>query len=151
MLRKPRVDLFAQRDYGSKKKAVRRLLQAEAREVSLYRRPVAAAIGAGIDITRPFGNMIVDIGGGTTDVAVISLGGTVVATSIKVAGDNFDEAIMRYVRKKSNLMIGERTAEDIKIQIGTVYSTPQAKTMEVKGRDTVTGLREVCSPLLTGK
>ena len=102
--------------------------------------PIAAAIGAGIDITRPFGNMIVDIGGGTTDVAVISLGGTVVATSIKVAGDNFDEAIMRYVRKKHNLMIGERTAEDIKIQIGTVYSTPQAKTMEVKGRDTVTGL-----------
>ena len=84
--------------------------------------------------------MIVDIGGGTTDVAVISLGGTVVSTSIKVAGDDFDEAITRYVRKKHNLMIGERTAEDIKIQIGTVYATPQAKSMEVKGRDTITGL-----------
>ena len=114
--------------------------QAGAREVSIIEEPIAAAIGAGIDITRPFGNMIVDIGGGTTDVAVISLGGTVVSTSIKVAGDDFDEAITRYVRKKHNLMIGERTAEDIKIQIGTVYATPQAKSMEVKGRDTITGL-----------
>ena len=114
--------------------------QAGAREVSIIEEPIAAAIGAGIDITRPFGNMIVDIGGGTTDVAVISLGGTVVSTSIKVAGDNFDEAIMRYVRKKHNLIVGERTAEDIKIQIGTVHASPQARTMEVKGRDTVTGL-----------
>lgn len=97
-------------------------------------------LAAGIDITRPFGNMIVDIGGGTTDVAVISLGGTVVSTSIKVAGDDFDEAITRYVRKKHNLMIGERTAEDIKIRIGTVYASPQTKNMEVKGRDTITGL-----------
>lgn len=101
--------------------------QAGAREVSIIEEPIAAAIGAGIDITRPFGNMIVDIGGGTTDVAVISLGGTVVSTSIKVAGDDFDEAITRYVRKKHNLMIGERTAEDIKIRIGTVYASPQTK------------------------
>ena len=114
--------------------------QAGAREVFLVEEPIAAAIGAGIDITIPFGNMIVDIGGGTTDVAVISLGGTVVSTSIKLAGDDFDDAIMRHVRKKHNLMIGERTAEDIKIQIGTVYSSPQPKSMEVKGRDTITGL-----------
>ena len=80
------------------------------------------------------GNMIVDIGGGTTDIAVISLGGVVASSSIKVAGDNFDEAIMRYVRKKHNLMIGERSAEDAKIQIGTVYPHPQPKTMDVKGR-----------------
>ena len=114
--------------------------QAGAREVCIIEEPIAAAIGAGIDITKPFGNMIVDIGGGTTDVAVISLGGTVVSTSIKVAGDNFDEAIMRYVRKTHNLMIGERTGEDIKIRIGTVYAQPEPKTMEVKGRDTITGL-----------
>lgn len=140
--RKPRISICAPSGITEvEKKAVEEATyQAGAREVSIIEEPIAAAIGAGIDITRPFGNMIVDIGGGTTDVAVISLGGTVVATSIKVAGDNFDEAIMRYVRKKHNLMIGERTAEDIKIQIGTVYSTPQAKTMEVKGRDTVTGL-----------
>ena len=141
-LRKPRISVCIPSGATEvERKAVEdATLQAGAREVSIIEEPIAAAIGAGIDITRPFGNMIVDIGGGTTDVAVISLGGTVVATSIKVAGDNFDEAIMRYVRKKHNLMIGERTAEDIKIQIGTVYSTPQAKTMEVKGRDTVTGL-----------
>lgn len=140
--RKPRISICAPSGITEvEKKAVEEATyQAGARVVSIIEEPIAAAIGAGIDITRPFGNMIVDIGGGTTDVAVISLGGTVVATSIKVAGDNFDEAIMRYVRKKHNLMIGERTAEDIKIQIGTVYSTPQAKTMEVKGRDTVTGL-----------
>ena len=135
--RKPRISICAPSGITEvEKKAVEEATyQAGAREVS-----IAAAIGAGIDITKPFGNMIVDIGGGTTDVAVISLGGTVVSTSIKVAGDNFDEAIMRYVRKKHNLMIGERTGEDIKIQIGTVYSQPEPKTMEVKGRDTITGL-----------
>ena len=149
--RKPRISICAPSGITEvEKKAVEEATyQAGAREVSIIEEPIAAAIGAGIDITRPFGNMIVDIGGGTTDVAVISLGGTVVATSIKVAGDNFDEAIMRYVRKKHNLMIGERTAEDIKIQIGTVYSTPQAKTMEVKGRDTVTGLPK-SDPVLRG-
>ena len=140
--RKPRISICAPSGITEvEKKAVEEATyQAGAREVSIIEEPIAAAIGAGIDITRPFGNMIVDIGGGTTDVAVISLGGTVVSTSIKVAGDNFDEAIMRYIRKKHNLMVGERTAEDIKIQIGTVYSAPQAKTMEVKGRDTITGL-----------
>ena len=140
--RKPRISICAPSGITEvEKKAVEEATyQAGAREVSIIEEPIAAAIGAGIDITRPFGNMIVDIGGGTTDVAVISLGGTVVSTSIKVAGDDFDEAITRYVRKKHNLMIGERTAEDIKIQIGTVYATPQAKSMEVKGRDTITGL-----------
>ena len=140
--RKPRISICAPSGITEvEKKAVEEATyQAGAREVSIIEEPISAAIGAGIDITRPFGNMIVDIGGGTTDVAVISLGGTVVSTSIKVAGDDFDEAITRYVRKKHNLMIGERTAEDIKIQIGTVYATPQAKSMEVKGRDTITGL-----------
>ena len=96
--------------------------------------------GAGIDIARPCGNMIVDIGGGTSDIAVISLGGTVVSASIKIAGDDFDEAIVRYMRKKHNLLIGERTAEDIKIKIGTCYPLPQPETIEVRGRNLVTGL-----------
>ena len=113
---------------------------AGAREVHLIEEPVAAAIGAGIDIAKPCGNMIVDIGGGTADIAVISLGGTVVNTSIKVAGDDFDEAIVRYMRKKHNLLIGERTAEDIKIKIGTTYPLVEEETMEVRGRNLVTGL-----------
>lgn len=113
---------------------------AGAREVRLIEEPVAAAIGAGIDISRPCGNMIVDIGGGTADVAVISLGGTVVNSSIKIAGDNFDEAIVRYVRKKHNLLIGERTAEDIKIKIGTTYPLIEEEVMEVCGRNLMTGL-----------
>lgn len=114
--------------------------QAGARNVYLIEEPIAAAIGAGIDITRPFGNMIVDIGGGTTDIAVISLGGIVVSTSIKVAGNNFDEAIIRYVRKNHNLFIGEQTAEAIKMQIGTAYALPQIVTMNIKGRNVITGL-----------
>ena len=91
------------------------------RIIELKNRDFAAALGAGIDIYSPVGNMIVDIGGGTTDVAVISLGGVVVSQSLKVAGDKFDEAIMRYVRRKFNVAIGERTAEKVKIQIGAVY------------------------------
>lgn len=113
---------------------------AGAREVYIIEEPVAAAIGAGIDISKPCGNMIVDIGGGTSDIAVISLGGTVVSTSIKVAGDDFDEAIIRYMRKKHNLLIGERTAEEIKIKIGTCYQLPEVETMEVRGRNLVSGL-----------
>ena len=97
-------------------------------------------IGAGIDIARPCGNMIVDIGGGTADIAVISLGGSVVSTSVKIAGDDFDEAIVRYMRKKHNLLIGERTAEDIKIKIGTCFPLAQNETMDVRGRNLVTGL-----------
>ncbi len=114
--------------------------QAGAREVFIIEEPIAAAIGAGIDISRPCGNMIVDIGGGTTDIAVISLGGTVVSTSIKIAGDDFDEAIVRYMRKKHNLLIGERTAEDIKIKVGSCYPRAQADSIDVRGRNLVTGL-----------
>lgn len=113
---------------------------AGAREVNLIEEPVAAAIGAGIDISKPCGNMIVDIGGGTADIAVISLGGTVVNSSIKIAGDDFDEAIVRYMRKKHNLLIGERTAEDIKIKIGTTYPLIEDESLEVRGRNLVTGL-----------
>ncbi|MDF2842651.1 MAG: cell shape determining protein MreB/Mrl family [Herbinix sp.] len=113
---------------------------AGARDVHIIEEPIAAAIGAGIDITRPCGNMIVDIGGGTTDIAVISLGGTVVSTSVKIAGDDFDDAIVRYMRKKHNLLIGERTAEDIKIKIGSAYRRPESVSMEVRGRNLVTGL-----------
>ena len=114
--------------------------QAGAREVFIIEEPVAAAIGAGIDISKPCGNMIVDIGGGTADIAVISLGGVVVSTSIKVAGDDFDEAIVRFMRKTHNLLIGDRTAEEIKINVGTVYKRPENLTMDVRGRNLVTGL-----------
>jgi rod shape-determining protein MreB len=114
--------------------------QAGAREVYVVEEPLAAAIGAGIEIKKPCGNMIVDIGGGTTDIAVISLGGTVVSTSVKVAGDDFDEAIVRYMRKKHNLLIGDRTAEEIKIGIGTCYNKSENQKMEVRGRNLVTGL-----------
>ena len=119
--------------------------QAGAKEVAIIEEPIAAAIGAGIDIARPCGNMIVDIGGGTTDIAVISLGGTVVSTSIKIAGDDFDEAIVRYMRKKHNLLIGERTAEDIKIRIGSAYRRPEPISLDVKGRNLVTGLPKTIS------
>ena len=116
--------------------------QAGARDVKIIEEPIAAAIGAGIDISRPCGNMIVDIGGGTTDVAVISLGGTVESASIKIAGDDFDEAIVRYMRKKYNLLVGDRTAEDIKINIGTAYKRAEVDYMDVKGRNLVSGLPE---------
>ena len=108
--------------------------QAGAKRVFLIEEPVAAAIGAGIDIAKPNGNMVVDIGGGTTDVAVISLGGIVESTSIKIAGDKFDEAIVKYVRRKHNALIGERTAEQIKKTIGCVYPRTEEVSMEVKGR-----------------
>ncbi len=114
--------------------------QAGARDVKIIEEPIAAAIGAGIDISRPCGNMIVDIGGGTSDIAVISLGGTVVSASIKIAGDDFDEAIVRYMRKKHNLLIGERTAEDIKIRVGSAYPRPESVSIDVRGRNLVTGL-----------
>ncbi len=114
--------------------------QAGARKVYLIEEPIAAAIGAGIDISKPCGNMIVDIGGGTTDVAVISLGGSVVSTSLKVAGDKFDEAIVKYIKKKHNVIIGERTAEDLKVNIGCVYPKIQDMEMDIRGRDLTTGL-----------
>ncbi len=119
--------------------------QAGAREVKIIEEPIAAAIGAGIDISKPCGNMIVDIGGGTTDIAIISLGGTVVSTSIKIAGDDFDEAIVRYMRKKHNLLIGERTAEEIKIKVGTCYPLAEPLSMDVRGRNLVTGLPKTVS------
>jgi len=114
--------------------------QAGARKVYLIEEPIAAAIGAGIDISKPCGNMIVDIGGGTTDIAVISLGGSVVSTSIKVAGDKFDEAVIRYIKKKHNVIIGERTAEELKVNIGCVYPKIQDVEMDIRGRDLSTGL-----------
>ena len=131
--RKPRISVCVPSGVTEvEKKAVEdATYEAGAREVAIIEEPIAAAIG---------GNMIVDIGGGTADIAVISLGGTVVSTSIKVAGDDFDEAIVRYMRKTHNLLIGERTAEDIKIQIGSAYKRPEVVSMDVRGRNLVTGL-----------
>lgn len=114
--------------------------QAGGKSVFLMEEPIAAAIGAGLDITRPDGVMIIDIGGGTTDIAVISLGGIVASTSVKVAGDKFDEAIVKYMRKEHKLYIGERTAEDLKMSIGTAYPRDEIATRECRGRDLVTGL-----------
>ena len=119
--------------------------QSGAREVFLVEEPIAAAIGAGVDITKPFGNLIVDIGAGTTDVAVISVGGVVVSASVKVAGDNFNHAIMNYVREKHSLFIGEDAAENIKIKIGTASEEADLRTMEVKGRNIITGLPNVAT------
>lgn len=113
---------------------------AGAKKTYLIEEPVAAAIGAGLDITKPSGNMIIDMGGGTTDIAVISLGGIVVSRSIKVAGDKCDEAIARYVRKKYNVMIGLRSAEELKINIGTAFPVEEEQFMEIRGRNLVTGL-----------
>lgn len=140
--RKPRISVCVpSRVTEVEKKAVEdAAYQAGAREVAVIEEPIAAAIGAGVDITKPCGNMIVDIGGGTTDIAVISLGGVVASTSVKIAGDDFDEAIVRYMRKKHNLLIGERTAEEIKIQIGTCFLTGEDITMDVRGRNLVSGL-----------
>jgi len=118
-------------------------MEAGARDVFLIEEPIAAAIGAGIDIAQPSGSMIVDIGGGTTDVAVISLGGIVESTSIKMAGDKFDEAIMKYMKKKHNLLIGERTAEEIKMNIGSAYHRDKDIYMEVRGRNQLSGLPEI--------
>ncbi len=113
---------------------------AGARRAYLIEEPMAAALGAGLDIVGPSGNMVIDIGGGTTDVAVLSLGGVVVSQSVRVAGDKMDEAIIRHLRKKSNLMIGERTAEMIKIEIGWAIPPQEEKVIRVKGRDLVSGL-----------
>ena len=114
--------------------------QAGAKRTYLIEEPVAAAIGAGINISAPRGHMVLDIGGGTSDIAVISLGGVVVSESIKVAGDKFDEAIIRYVRRKHNVLIGERTAEEIKIKIGCAWPREEIRTIDVKGRCLVQGL-----------
>jgi rod shape-determining protein MreB len=114
--------------------------EAGARHTGLIEEPMAAAIGAGIDIAAPFGNMVIDIGGGTTDIAVISLGGIVLSDSVKIAGDKFDEAIVRYMKKKHNILIGERTAEEIKINIGSAFPRKEQIHMEVAGRNLISGL-----------
>ncbi len=117
-------------------------LSSGARQAFIIEEPLAAALGAGINIAEPTGNMVVDIGGGTSDVAVLSLGGIVCNNSLRVGGDKFDEAIIRYIRREYNLMIGDRTAEEIKINIGTAYVTDKNRnnTMEVRGRDLLSGL-----------
>ena len=126
------------------KRAVREsALSAGAREVYLIEEPMAAAIGAGLDVTAPCGNMVVDIGGGTTDVAVISLSGIVTSRSIRCGGDAMDEAIVNYVKRKYNMLIGERTAEAIKTTVGTASPTAKTETMEIKGRDLVAGIPKV--------
>lgn len=117
-------------------------MEAGAREVYLIEEPIAAAIGAGIDISRPNGSMVVDIGGGTTDIAVISLGGIVESASIKIAGDTFDEDIIKYMRKNHSMLIGERTAEEIKKTIGSAYPREVEVTMDIRGRNLVSGLPE---------
>ena len=114
--------------------------QAGARQVFVIEEPIAAAIGAGIDIGKAMGSMVIDIGGGTTDVAIISLGGVVVSNSIKIAGDNFDESIVRYMRRTHNMLIGDRTAEEMKIHIGTAFPNAINASMEVRGRNLVSGL-----------
>ena len=113
---------------------------AGAKKVYVEEEPKVAAVGAGLDISAPSASMVIDIGGGTTDIAVISLGGSVVSTSLKVAGDKFDEAIVKYIKRKHNIMIGERTAEDLKINIGCVYPKIQDVEMDIRGRDLSTGL-----------
>jgi len=123
------------------KRAVRESAEsAGAREVYLIEQPMAAAIGAGLPITEPTGNMIVDIGGGTTEVAVISLSGIVFSRSVRVGGDKMDEAISQFIKRKHNLLVGERTAELIKITIGSAYPGDEIQTMEIKGRDLVAGI-----------
>ncbi len=140
--KKPRISICVPSGVSEiEKKAVEEAaFAAGARAVYLIEEPVAAAIGVGIDIRKPCGNMIVDIGGGTSDIAVISLGGAVVNASLKLAGDDFDDAIVRFMRKKHNLLIGERTAEEIKIKIGTTYPLVEEEVLEVRGRNIVTGL-----------
>ena len=127
---------------GVEERAVRQAaIQAGAKEALLIEEPLAAALGAGLDITQPSGSMVVDVGGGTTDIAVLSLGGIVCSNSLRVGGDKFDEAIVKYVRREYSLAIGERTAEELKIEVGTAY-LPDAtdKSMEIRGRDMLSGL-----------
>ena len=142
VFRKPRISICVPSGITEiERKAVEEVTyQAGAREVFLVDEPIAGAIGSGVDVTKPFGNLIVDIGGGTTDVAVISLGGVVVSASVKMAGDAFDQAIMNYVRKSHSFFIGEDMAEEIKINIGTAIEESSPHVMEIKGRNIMTGL-----------
>ncbi len=141
-LRKPRIVIAVPGDITEvEKRAVKdSAIHAGARDVYLIEEPMAAAIGVGLPVYEPTGNMIVDIGGGTTDVALISLAGIVYAKSVRVGGDEMDNVIVQYMRRVYNLMIGERTAEELKIKIGSAYPLPEEKVMEVKGRDLVAGL-----------
>lgn len=123
-----------------KRSVIEATLEAGARHTHLIEEPIAAAVGAGIDISQPRGTMVLDIGGGTTDVAIISLLGSVLSDSIKVAGDKFDESIVRYMRKKHNLLIGERTAEEMKQKIGSAYPRKEQVFIDVKGRNLISGL-----------
>jgi rod shape-determining protein MreB len=133
------------------KRAVRdAALKAGARDAFLIEEPLAAAIGANVPISGPAGNMIIDIGGGTTEIAVIALGGIVVSESVRVGGSRFDEAIASYIRRKYNLMIGERTAEEVKIRIGSALPLDEPLQMEVKGRDLIAGLPRTI-PLSSGE
>lgn len=138
----PRILICAPTNITSvEQKAIREAAEhSGAKEVYMEEEPKAAAIGAGMDIYEPSGNMVIDIGGGTTDVAVLSMGDIVTASSIKVAGDKFDSSIIRYIKSKYKLLIGERTAEDIKINIGTVHPGGQRSEMDIRGRDMVSGL-----------
>lgn len=138
----PRILICAPTDITSvEQKAIREAAQRSgAKDVFMEEEPKAAAIGAGMDIYQPSGNMVVDIGGGTTDVAVLSMGDVVTASSTKVAGDKFDVSITRYIKNKYKLLIGERTSEDIKTKIGTVYPSGRDETLDIRGRDMVSGL-----------
>ena len=115
-------------------------MQAGAAKTYLIEEPLAAALGAGLEIAEPCGSMVVDIGGGTTDVAVLSLGGIVISASLRIGGDKFDEALVRYVKKEYNILIGERTAEEIKINVGSAYARGRNESIEIRGRDLVSGL-----------
>ncbi|MEO3947243.1 rod shape-determining protein [Gorillibacterium sp. CAU 1737] len=141
-LRSPRILICGPTNMTSvEQKAIREAAEKSgAREVFLEEEPKAAAVGAGMDIFQPSGNMVVDIGGGTTDVAVISMGDIVTSSSLKVAGDKFDAAIMKYIKNKYKLLIGERTSEEIKVRIGTVSPSYVDKQMDIRGRDMVSGM-----------
>jgi rod shape-determining protein MreB len=139
---KPRIVVCVPSGVKKKKKraVIEAAIQAGGRKPLLIEEPVAAAIGAGLDISEPRGSMIVDIGGGTTDVAVLSLDGIVVSESIRIAGDKFDDALIRYIRRKYNIMIGERSAEELKINCGTAFLDDTRTSYEIRGRNLMTGL-----------
>ncbi len=139
---RPRILICAPTEITSvERKAIKEAAQKSGGgEIILESEPKAAAIGAGLDIFQPSGNMVIDIGGGTTDIAVLSMGDVVSATSIRIAGDKFDQAIMSYIKRKYNMLIGERTAEELKINVGTAFEGNRNESMDVRGRDLVTGL-----------